>query len=327
MKKRFALLLAALLSASSAWAEDLTIKFSHVVAVETPKGQAALKFKSLVESRSEGKIKVEIYPNSQLFNDDKVLKALLLNDVQIAAPSLSKFSRYTKKLQVFDLPFLFDNMAAVTRFQKSETGKSLLTSMEKKGLVGLGYIHNGLKQMSANNPLLLPEDAKGKKFRIQSSDILAAQFEAVGAIPVKKSFSEMFTLLQTKAVDGTENPWSNAYSQKVYEVQSDITETNHGLLDYMVVTSKKFLDSLTPDQKKIVLESMQEAIDLGNDLAEEIAQNDRQKIIDSGKTKLHTLSSEQRAAWVKAMQPVWQKFENDIGKDVIEAAKASNHAQ
>lgn len=322
--KKLSLLLLSGMMASQLMAQDLTIKFSHVVAENTPKGQLALKFKSLVEEKSGGSMVVEVFPNSQLFNDDSVLKALLLNDVQIAAPSLSKFSRFTPKLQLFDLPFLFKDMEAVDRFQMGEHGQALLKSMEDKGVIGLGYLHNGLKQMSANEPLLVPADVKGKKMRIQNSKVLEEQFEALDAIPVKKPFSEVFTLLQTKAIDGTENPWSNTYSKKFFEVQTDITETDHGLIDYMVVTSKKFLDTLTPEQRKILDESMAEAIKHGNQLAGELTKSDRQKVIDSGITKVHQINDEQRQQWVDAMQPVWKAFEDDIGKDLIEAAANSN---
>ncbi len=323
MKKKHLLLSLALL-AGSALAQDVTIKFSHVVAEDTPKGQMALKFKELAEAKSKGAIKVEVYPNSQLFNDKSVLKALIKNDVQMAAPALSKFSRFTKKLQVFDLPFLFKDMAAVEKFQQSDKGQELLKSVEKKGIIGLGYIHNGMKQLSANSAMLVPADAKGKKFRIMTSDVLEAQFEAVDAIPLKKPFSEVFTLLQTKAIDGQENTWSNMYSKKFFEVQADITETNHGLLDYMVVTSKKFMNSLTDEQKQIVKDSLKEALVLGNKLSADKALGDKKKIVDSGISKVHTITDEQRQQWVDAMKPVWKKFEGDIGADVIEAAVQSN---
>ncbi len=323
MKKKH-LLLSLALFAGSALAQDVTIKFSHVVAEDTPKGQMALKFKELAEAKSNGSIKVEVFPNSQLFTDGKVLKAMLLGDVQMAAPSLSKFSRFTKKLQVYDLPFLFKDMAAVEKFQQSEKGQELLKSVEKKGIIGLGYLHNGLKQLSANSPLLVPADAKGKKFRIMSSDVLEAQFEAVDAIPLKKPFSEVFTLLQTKAINGQENTWSNIYSKKFFEVQADITETNHGLLDYMVVTSKKFMNSLNDKQKQIIKESLKEALVLGNKLSADKALSDKQKIIDSGISKVHTITDAQRQQWVEAMKPVWKQFEGDVGADVIEAAVQSN---
>ncbi len=308
----------------SAWAAPIEIKFSHVVAENTPKGQMAIKFKQLVEERLPGKVEVKVFPNSQLFGDNKVLEAMLLGDVQLAAPSLSKFNRYTRKLQVFDLPFLFKDMAAVDRFQSGPAGQALLRSVESKGLVGLGYLHNGMKQLSANKPLRTPEDARGLKFRIQSSDVLAAQFEAVGAIPVKKPFSEVFTLLQTKAIDGQENTWSNIYSKKFFEVQDYITESNHGLLDYMVVTSAEFWKGLPDDVRKVVKTSLDEAIAYGNKIAMEKAESDKQAIIKSGRTQVISLTDAERAAWVKAMKPVWKKFEDDVGADMIEAALNAN---
>ncbi|MDO4775972.1 MAG: TRAP transporter substrate-binding protein [Cardiobacteriaceae bacterium] len=317
------LLSAAVMLASSAMAETV-LKFSHVVADDTPKGQAALKFKELVESRSNGAYKVEVFPNSQLYNDDKVLEGLLLGDVHFAAPALSKFDRITKKLQVFDLPFLFKDMAAVERFQQSAAGQELLKSVEAKGLVGMGYIHQGLKQFSANSPIQKPEDLKGKKMRVMASDVLAAQMDQVGALPVKKPFSEVFTLLQTKAIDGQESPWSNTFSQKFYEVQSHITESNHGLLDYMVITSKKFWDGLSDADRDMLKKAMDEAIAHGNGLAAEIDVRDRKRIAESGMTKIVELTPEERAQWVEVMRPVWGKFEKEIGKELIEAAEASN---
>lgn len=314
-----------LLSASlSVSAAPVEIKFSHVVAENTPKGQMALKFKALVEERLPGEYQVNVFPNSQLFGDNNELSALLLNDVQFVAPSLSKFERYTKKLQIFDLPFLFQDMDAVNRFQQSESGQKLLNSMKRKGLVGLGYLHNGMKQFSASSPLILPEDASGKKFRIMASDVLAAQFQAVNAIPVKKPFSEVFTLLQTRAIDGQENTWSNIYSKKFFEVQSHITESNHGVLDYMVVTSDTFWKSLPGDKRKVIKAALDEAVAYGNEIAAAKVDKDKQAIIDSKRSEITYLTPEQRAAWVSAMKPVWAQFENKIGKDLIEAAVASN---
>ena len=315
---------AAALTAVSASAAPLEIKFSHVVAENTPKGRMALRFEELVEQRLPGKVDVKVYPNSQLFGDGKVLEAMLLGDVQLAAPSLSKFQKYTKKLQIFDLPFLFNDMAALERFQQSEAGQELLNSLEKKGLKGLGYLHNGLKQLSAYSPIKTPADAKGKKFRIQTSDILAAQFEAVGAVPLKKSFSEVFTLLQTRAIDGAENPWSNIYSKKFFEVQPFITESNHGALDYMIVTSKEFWMSMSDDIRPVVQQSLQEAIAYGNQVAAEKTKSDRQAIIDSGLSKVEPMTAEQRKLWIEAVQPVWKEFEDEIGADLIQAALSAN---
>lgn len=300
--------------------KPIVIKFSHVVAENTPKGQMANKFKALVEERLAGKVEVKVYPNSQLFGDKKVLQAMLLGDVQMAAPSLSKFKQYTKTLQLFDLPFLFKDMAAVDRFQQSEAGQELLNSLSKKGLIGLGYLHNGMKQLSASKILKVPADAKGLKFRIMGSDVLAAQFEAVHAAPLKKPFSEVFTLLQTKAIDGQENTWSNIYSKKFFEVQPYITESDHGVLDYMVVTSKEFWMSLPEDIRPVVKKSLDEAIALGNKVANEKSVSDKQKIADSGRSEVITLTDAERSLWVEAMKPVWKQFEDQIGKELIDAA-------
>lgn len=317
--------LSAMLVTGSALAKDpITIKFSHVVAENTPKGQMANKFKDLVAERLAGKVQVEVFPNSQLFGDNKVLEAMLLGDVQMGAPALSKFSRYTKKLQIFDLPFLFKDMIAVEKFQKSDKGNELLDSLQKKGLVGLGYLHNGMKQLSSSQPLKVPADANGLKFRIMSSDVLAAQFKAVNATPLKKPFSEVFTLLQTRAIDGQENTWSNIYSKKFFEVQPYITESNHGLLDYMVVTSKEFWMSVDKADREVIKKSLDEAIAFGNDVAAKKAMNDRQKIVDSKRTEIIVLDDAQRNQWVEVMKPVWEEFEKEIGKDMIDAAYKSN---
>ncbi len=315
---------ALVVSASVSMASPIVIKFSHVVAENTPKGQMANKFKQLVDERLGGKVLVEVFPNSQLFGDKKVLEAMLLGDVQMAAPSLSKFKKYTKSLQIFDLPFLFKDMKAVEKFQKGPVGQKLLMATKKKGLIGLGYLHNGLKQLSSNEPLRVPADAKGKKFRIMSSDVLAAQFEAVGALPLKKPFSEVFTLLQTNAIDGQENTWSNIYSKKFYEVQPFITESNHGVLDYLVVTSAEFWMGLDEGIRAKLKTALDEAIAFGNKVAAEKAISDRQKIIDSGRSKVLQLTDAERQQWVNVMKPVWKKFEDQIGKDYIEAAVKSN---
>ena len=311
-------------SATIATAAPIVIKFSHVVAENTPKGQMANKFAELVERDLAGKVKVEVFPNSQLFGDNKVLEAMILGDVQMAAPSLSKFKKYTKSLQIFDLPFLFKDMAAVEKFQQGPVGQKLLMATKKKGLIGLGYLHNGLKQLSANSPLRVPADAKGKKFRIMSSDVLAAQFQAVGAMPLKKPFSEVFTLLQTKAIDGQENSWSNIYSKKFYEVQPYITESNHGVLDYFVITSAEFWMGLPDDVRTVLKKDLDEAIAFGNKIAAEKAIGDRQKIIDSKRSTIIELTDAERQQWVNAMKPVWKRFEDQIGKEYIDAAVAAN---
>jgi C4-dicarboxylate-binding protein DctP len=239
-------------------------------------------------------------------------------------PSLSKFSKYTKKLQVFDLPFLFEDMEAVDRFQQSDAGQSLLQSVKSKGMIGLGYLHNGLKQLSASEPLRVPSDASGKKFRIMSSDVLAAQFDAVDAVPLKKPFSEVFTLLQTRAIDGQENTWSNIYSKKFFEVQPYITASNHGVLDYMVTTSAEFWMQLPDADREVLKKALDESVAYGNQIAQQKADDDRQKIIDSGRSQILTLTDKERGEWVEAMQPVWQQFEDEIGADLIQAAVQAN---
>ncbi|EIJ43836.1 tripartite ATP-independent periplasmic transporter solute receptor, DctP family [Beggiatoa alba B18LD] len=309
---------------SNVQAEPIKIKFSHVVAETTPKGIGANLFKKLVEERLAGKVVVEIYPNSQLYGDEKEMEALLLGDVQILAPSLAKFGKYTDKIQLFDLPFLFDDLAAVDRFQASEKGLELLHAVEKKGYYGLAFWHNGMKQFSANKPLRVPADAKGLKFRIQQSKVLEAQFKALGASPEKLAFAEVYNALATGIVDGAENPWANIYSKKFHEVQKYFSETNHGVLDYMVVTNTAFWKKL-PDDVRTELEKILAEVTIEvNKIAFEQEMTDRQKVIDSGKTQVIQLTPEELAQWRTAMLPVWKQFEDAIGKDLIDAALAAN---
>ena len=326
MKFKFKMILAAAAMAVglSAMADPIVVKFSHVVSDNTPKGQAALKFKELVEKALPGKVEVQVFPNSQLFGDGKEMEALLLGDVQIIAPSLSKFSKYTKQLQVFDLPFLFDDIEAVDRFQASKEGQALLSSMSSKGLMGLGYLHNGMKQLSATKPLNMPADAKGLKFRIQPSNVIQAQFEAVGANPQKLAFSEVYQALQTGVVDGQENTWSNIYTKKFHEVQAAVMESNHGVIDYMVVTNSKWWDGLPADVRGVMSKAMTEAIKVGNQNAFNEASDYRAKIVADNKAKVMKLTPEQTAAWRKAMLPVWKQFEGEIGADLIAAAQKAN---
>ena len=311
--------------ATAVLAQPIIIKFSHVVAEATPKGQGALKFKEVAEKLLPGKVQVQVFPSSQLFGDAKEMEAVLLGDVQFIAPSLSKFDRYTKKLQVFDLPFLFDDIEAVDKFQRSAQGKALLDSMTGKGIKGLGYWHNGMKQLSSDkDPLKRPEDVKGLKFRIQASDVLEAQFRALGANPQKMNFSEVYQALQTGVVDGQENTWSNIYSQKFYEVQKTIAVTNHGVIDYMVITNAGWWNKLPADVRKGLSQAMDEATAHSNKLADEYNERDRKLIVEAGKAKVQALSKDDVAAWRKAMAPVWKKFEGDIGNDLIQAALKAN---
>ena len=307
-------------------ADPISIKFAHVVAEHTPKGQGALLFKKLAEERLPGQVKVEVYPNSSLFGDGKEMEALLLGDVQLLAPSLAKFEHYSKPIQIFDLPFLFTDINALDRFQQSPQGQALLKSMEGKGITGLGYWHNGMKQLSANKALYEPKDARGLKFRVQASAVLDEQFKALRAAPRKMSFAEVYQGLQTGVVNGTENTWSNYESQNVYEVQKFFTESNHGAIDYMVITNTKFWNGLPDDVRKTLDQVMAEVTVEVNKQAEALNQTSRKRIADAGTSEIITLTPEQRELWREAMRPVWKKFESDIGPDVISAAEQANQS-
>ena len=316
------------LSATSALANcdpgEIVIKFSHVTNTDKhPKGIAASLLEKRVNDEMNGKACMQVFPNSTLYDDNKVLEAMLNGDVHLAAPSLSKFEKFTKKFRIFDLPFVFEDVAAVDRFQNSDAGQKLKNSMNRRGLKGLAFWHNGMKQMSASVPLLKPEDAKGLKFRVQASDVLVAQFEQLGASPQKMSFKEVYGGLQTKVIDGQENTWSNTYGKKFFEVQDGVTETNHGILDYLLVTSSKWWKGLPKDVRSQLSQIIKEVTEERNAESTKVNLKNRQAIIDAGGV-VRTLSKEQRQAWVEAMKPVWKKFEKDIGADLMEAALASN---
>nr|WP_226898236.1 TRAP transporter substrate-binding protein [Mangrovicoccus algicola] len=303
---------------------ETVIKFSHVTNTDKhPKGIAAALLQSRVNEEMNGTACMEVYPNSTLYNDDQVLEAMLQGDVQLAAPSLSKFEKFTKKFRIFDLPFMFVNMEAVDAFQNSDAGQEMLSSMERRGLVGLGFWHNGLKQFSANKPLEMPGDAAGLKFRVQPSDVLVAQMQALDASPQPMAFSEVYGALQTGVVDGQENTWSNIYGQKFFEVQDGITETNHGVLDYMVVTSADWWDSLPDDVRGQLGTIITEVTQERNAAIAEVDAENRQAILDAGGV-IRELTPEQRGAWVEAMKPVWAQFEEDVGAENIEAAQKIN---
>ncbi|MGD8957373.1 MAG: TRAP transporter substrate-binding protein [Chromatiaceae bacterium] len=303
---------------------EIVIKFSHVTnADKHPKGIAAALLEKRVNEEMNGKACMQVFPNSTLYDDKKVLEAMLNGDVQLAAPSLSKFEKFTKKFRIFDLPFVFEDVAAVDRFQNSPAGEKLKNSMKRRGLKGLAFWHNGMKQMSANRPLIEPEDAEGLKFRVQASDVLVAQFEQLGASPQKMSFKEVYGGLQTKVIDGQENTWSNIYGKKFFEVQDGVTETNHGILDYLVVTSTDWWDGLPGDVRDQLGTILSEVSEARNAESTKVNQQNKQNIIDAGGV-VRTLTPAQRQAWVEAMKPVWKKFEKDIGADLMEDALKSN---
>lgn len=303
---------------------EIVIKFSHVTNTDKhPKGIAASLLEKRVNEEMNGKACMQVFPNSTLYSDKKVLEAMLNGDVQMAAPSLSKFEKFTKKFRIFDLPFVFKDVDAVDRFQNSADGAKLKNSMNRRGLKGLAFWHNGMKQMSANRPLIKPEDAKGLKFRVQASDVLVAQFEQLGASPQKMSFKEVYGGLQTKVVDGQENTWSNIYGKKFFEVQDGVTETNHGILDYLVVTSSKWWDGLPADIRDQLGTILAEVTEVRNAESTRVNNANKENIIKAGGV-VRTLSDAERQAWVDALKPVWKKFEKDVGTDLLNAAVASN---
>ncbi|MAC78998.1 MAG: C4-dicarboxylate ABC transporter [Rhodobacteraceae bacterium] len=303
---------------------EIVVKFAHVTNTDKhPKGIAASLLEQRVNDEMDGTMCMEVYPNSTLYNDDQVLEAMLQGDVQLAAPSLSKFETFTKQFRIFDLPFMFKNIDAVDAFQMSDAGQAMKDSMARRGLQGLEFWHNGMKQFSANKPLVLPADAAGLKFRVQPSDVLVAQMEALDASPQPMAFSEVYGALQQGVVDGQENTWSNIYGQKFFEVQDGTTETNHGVLDYLVVTSVDWLDSLDPAVRDQFLTILHEVSMERNAAVGEVDMEARQAILDAGGV-IRELDADQRQAWVDAMKPVWSQFEGDVGADNIAAAQDIN---
>ncbi len=304
---------------------ELVIKFSHVTNTDKhPKGIAATLLAERVNAEMNGKACMEVFPSSTLYNDDQVLEALLQGDVQLAAPSLSKFEQFTKKFRIFDLPFMFRDIDAVDAFQNSDAGQAMKESMTRRGLLGLAFWHNGMKQMSANKPLVNPGDAKGLKFRVQNSEVLKAQMAALGGSPQPMAFSEVYGALQTGVVDGQENTWSNIYGQKFFEVQDGITETNHGVIDYLVVTNVDWWEGLDADLRDQLATIIAEVTETRNAESFKVNQQAKQAIIDAGGT-VRELTAEQRAAWVDTMKPVWEEFVKDVGQANIDAAQAINN--
>ncbi|MEC8081837.1 MAG: TRAP transporter substrate-binding protein [Pseudomonadota bacterium] len=300
---------------------ERVVKFSHVTGGTThPKVVAANSFADRVNKEMDGKLCIEVFPNSTLFGDSKELEALLLGDVQLLAPSLSKFGSYTSKYGVFDLPFIFKDMDHAIRFTNTPEGKELLTEMDEyAGFVGLGYWMSGMKYFSANKPLMVPSDAEGLKFRVQTSDVAKQMIAAMGASPQAMAFSEVYGALQTGVVDGQENTWSNIYTKKFYEVQDSVTETNHQLLAYLFMTSSEFLSSLSDEDRTQFLAIADAVTQEANQSVKAKEAANRENILKAGGT-INTLTPEQRTEWVETMKPVWKQFESDIGKDLIDAA-------
>ena len=333
--KKVAVLAAMSVAANAANAEshsngcdegEVVVKFSHVTNTDKhPKGIAAQLLMDRINAEMNGTMCMEVFPNSTLYKDEQVIEALLQGDVQLAAPSLSLFESITKSYRLFDLPFMFKNIAAVDAFQSSEVGQAMKNNMQRRGLQGLEFWHNGMKQISANKPLVAPTDANGLKFRVQPSDVLVAQMEALGASPQPMAFSEVYGALQTGVVDGQENTWSNIYGQKFFEVQDGVTETNHGIIDYMVVASVDFLDSLDPAVREQFLTILNEVTVERNGAVGAVDDAARQSILDAG-GKIVELTPEQRQFWVDVMKPVWTQFAEEVGQENIDAAQAINES-
>lgn len=296
----------------------IVIKFSHVVAQHTPKGQAADYFKKLAEERTKGRVKVEVYPNSQLYKDKEEMEALQLGAVQMLAPSLAKFAPLgVKEFEVFDLPFIFDNYQELHKVTQGPVGAKLLAKLEPKGIHGLAYWDNGFKVMSANKPLKTPEDFKGQKMRIQSSKVLESQMRSVGANPQVMAFSEVYQALQTGVVNGTENPPSNLYTQKMHEVQKYVSLSDHGYLGYAVIVNKKFWAGLPADIRSALESAMKDATKYANDIAKKDNEEALAAVKKSGKSQLVTLSAQERAAWKKAMDKSHKDNMTRIGADLV----------
>lgn len=321
IKNLLAVLVAAALVSAQALAQaPIVIKFSHVVANDTPKGKGADRFKELAEKATKGRVKVEVYPNSTLYKDKEELEALQLGSVQMLAPSLAKFGPLgVKEFEVFDLPYIFPGKDVLSRVTEGSIGKDLFSKLESKGIKGLAYWDNGFKVMSANKPLHTPADFKGVKMRIQASKVLDAQMRALGANPQVMAFSEVYQALQTGVVDGTENPPSNLYTQKMHEVQKHVTLSDHGYLGYAVIVNKKFWDGLPADIRTALEGAMKDATKYANAIAQQ--ENDRamEAVAKSGKSTVYTLTAKEKAEWRKALQPVHKAMEDRIGKDLIAA--------
>ena len=314
------LAVASVFLAGSAVAEPIVIKFSHVVAQDTPKGLAADFFKKRAEELTQGKVTVEVYPNSQLYKDKEEMEALQLGAVQMLAPSLAKFGPLgVKDFEVFDLPFIFNDYDDLHKVTKGPAGKALLDKLAPKGILGLAYWDNGFKSFSANSPMKTPADLKGKKFRIQNSKVLEEQMRTIKAIPQMLAFSEVYQALQTGVVDGAENPISNFYTQKMHEVQKYMTITNHGYQGYTATINKKFWEGLPADIRTQLETALNEATDYANKIAKEMNDRDLASVKASGKTEVTTLTPEERAAFKAAMLPVHDKMASRIGQETIDS--------
>ncbi|SFR06147.1 TRAP transporter substrate-binding protein [Desulfoscipio geothermicus] len=342
MKKWFALLLAVFMvsglmagcgarseqgseNGTKAGNEKIVIKFSHVVAENTPKGQAAIMFEELAEKYTEGRVDVQVFPNSQLYNDDEVLAAVQQNNVQMAAPATSKVSKLFPQWTIFDFPFAFPDTDAVqTAMESEEIGGKLFSMLKEQQLLGLAMWDNGFKQMTLDeHPLYMPEDFKGQKFRVMSSRVLEAQFKALGANPVPMPFSEVYSALEQGVIDGQENTLSNIYSKKFHEVQKYMTISNHGYLGYAVITNSAFWEGLPTDVREGLEKALDETTRWVRENAQRLNQENLEKIkADGTLVEIHELTQEEKEAWMKATDVVYEQFKEEVGEDLINAVMA-----
>jgi len=313
--------LSAAFAMTAAFAEQpIIIKFSHVTTSDSPKGKAGEYFKKIMEERSKGKVKVELFPNGTLYKDKEEVEALQMGAVQMLAPAPGKFGPMgVREFEVLDLPYLFDNVAEARKVTEGPIGKGLLKKLESKGIAGMTFWNNGFKEMTANKPLRMPDDFKGLKMRIQSSKVLDAQMRSVGALPQMMGFSELYQALQTGVVDGQENPTSNIYTQKMHEVQKYLTMSDHGYHGYVVIMNKRFVDSLPADVKSTLDTAMKDTTNYFNDIAKKENDDALENIRKSGKTEIITLSKEERTAWKKAMVKTHKQMEGLVGRDLLQS--------
>lgn len=303
-----------------AFAEPIKIRFSHVVSPNTPKGQAADMFAKLANERLKGKVEVQVFPNSQLYTDGKVLDALSTGSVEMAAPSTAKFTSWVPQLQLFDLPFLFKNSEVLYQTIDGKVGKKMFKLLGKKNMLGLAMWDNGFKQIGNNlREIKKPADAGGIKYRIMSSKVLEAQFKAVDGNPLVMPFSEVYSALEQGVIDGQENTWSNMYSKKFYEVQKYITGTDHGYLGYLVVTNAQFWAYLPKDVRTELESILAEVTAWIRVNAHKINMDQKAKIVAAGTTKVTELSEAEKDEFRKAFKPVHDQFRDVVGGDLIDA--------
>jgi C4-dicarboxylate-binding protein DctP len=321
--KRLAIALAAMLAVAlgrpALADEPIIIKFSHVVAPDAPKGKAAVVFKELVEKYTNGKVKVEIYPNSSLYKDKEELEALQLGSVQILAPSISKFGPLgVKEFDIFDLPFLMSDDARARQMMASPMMAEFNHKLETKGVLSLAYWDNGATVYTANTPLLWPDDFRGLKLRIQGGKVQDAIARELGALPQILAFSQVYQALQTGVVDGEDNVPSNILTQKFYEVQKHLTVSFHNRITYGFITNKTFWNSLPADVRAQLDRAVKESTEFFNVTAAKDNADALDKIKASGKTALHILTDAEKKAWIAKLMPVHAEMQARFGKDFLE---------